>query len=138
MLPAKDSAKDRLKTHKTIKLMNNSFGKTFLAALLAVIGAGLLPFMLFGLIMMGVGVMLSPKEPVVKPRSVLVVDLEMSIVDCARSNTLQDVMKGKKPVFSLPLLSVLRGIEAAAGDDNIAGIYINPVGPGSITLAAAE
>ena len=119
--------------------MNNSFGKTFLAALLAVIVAGLLPFMLFGLIMMGVGVMLSPKETVVKPRSVLVVDLENSIVDCDRFNyNLPDAMRGKAPVFGLPLLSVLRGIEAAAGDDNIAGIYINPVGPGSITLAAAE
>jgi len=95
-----------------------SFGKVFLAALLALVFVGL-----FKLIMVMVTVSsLSPKALEIKENTILQIDLDVLIGDVGYVS----VDKGQLQITEkLGLKDILNAIENAKSDVNIKGIYIN-------------
>lgn len=116
----------------------NSFGKTFLAALLAFIVASALPFILFSIVVAGIASLTSGETVAVKPNTVLAIDLSDKIVDVPVPIDINDALMKSDITPGISLLSVVNAIDAAATDDNIKGIYINPVMGGAMSLSSLE
>lgn len=115
----------------------NSFGKTFLAALLAFIVANMLPVFFFFIMVAGIAA-LSSDTVSVKSGSVLSIDLSDNIVDSPASDIRGTIMNLGSSKSSLSLLSAVNAIDAAAADDNIEGIYINPSMSAAVELSTLE
>lgn len=115
-----------------------NFWKTFFAAFLAIIASSVFSF-IFALMVIG-GVMASMGEsPIeVKEGSVLKIDLAAQINDKPTTDPLAQIdFSTMETTPTLSLLQVLCAIEAAADDDNIEGIYIEPSGLG-VSMANLE
>ena len=116
------------------------FSKVFWAALLAVVAGSVISglFWLFTIIGLA-GSMGSGKAVAVMPNSILKIDLADNIVDSPSINPFANLdFTSMQSVRTIPLLKVLRAIEAAATDKRITGIYLNFSGNGSISAAALE
>ena len=99
-----------------------SFGKAFLASLLAVLVSGIIIFLIFfGII----GAMVSGLEPsplIVKKNTVLKMSFDTPIGDVSYTSFDEGSFNLKQ---KLGLNDILNGIEVAKSDDKIKGIYIN-------------
>lgn len=116
-----------------------NFFKTFLASLLAFFVANFLWFFLFLIIIGGVAALAGTSTTVVEPKSVLLINLDESIVD----QPVNDPLAGFDPLSmnvqkSVSNMQVMHAIEAAAQDENIEGIYINLTGAGVASAALLE
>lgn len=114
------------------------FLKVFLAALLAVVVGGVLSSLLWLFIFIGLAGSME-STTVVKPNSVLVVDLAEDITDAPSSNPLGAIDFNSMTVRKqLSLLQVLRSVKAAESDERIKGIYLRLNGTGMVDIAAIE
>ncbi|MCL2561405.1 MAG: signal peptide peptidase SppA [Rikenellaceae bacterium] len=116
-----------------------NFGRTFFAAFLAIVVAGILSVVFFVLIFGGVISSLGGAKPVeVKPGSVLRIDFQRGVADSPPTSPFgRTAMGGLTLNTSNSLLQVLGAIEGAAYDTNIRGIYVNLTG-GGVSLANVE
>lgn len=116
-----------------------NFIKTFLASLLAFFVANFLWFFLFLIIIGGVAALAGTSTTVVEPKSVLLINLDESIVDQPVNDPLAgfDLMS-MNVQKSISNMQVMHAIEAAAQDENIEGIYINLTGAGVASAALLE
>lgn len=114
------------------------FLKIFLAALLAVVVGGVLSSLLWIFVVIGfAGSMES--TTIVKPNSVLMVDLAEDITDAPATNPFGAIDFNNMTVRkTLSLMKALRSIEAAKEDDRIKGIYLRLNGEGVMDAAAIE
>ena len=136
---AKPAAKKCDKKKQPVKVVKTSFGKIFLAALLAVIvGSGLSFVIMMGLFS-SVSAFMTPKAVTVPETAILNIDFAESIVDLPSSNPMDsfDLMSMTQE-SSLSLYSALQALDAAATDDRIKGIYINFKGTGGASNAIIE
>ena len=114
------------------------FLKVFLAALLAVVVGGVVSSLLWIFVVIGLAGSME-STTVVKPESVLVVDLAEDITDAPVTNPLGSIDFNTFTINkSLSLMQVLRSVEAAKSDDRIKGIYLRCNGDGSMDSAALE
>ena len=112
--------------------------KAFLAALLAVVVGGILSSLLWLFIFIGLAGSVE-STTVVKPNSVLMIDLAENITDAPSSNPLGMIDFNTMTVNKqLPLLKVLRSIKSAETDERIKGIYLRMNGEGMIETGALE
>lgn len=120
----------------------NSFLKTFLACLLALVVANILLGVFFVMLLAGLGSAFSEQVPTVKPGSVLRIDLSERITDSPSSNPFSelglDELLAMQVSRSYALIDVVGAIDRAAADDHIRGIYLN-VAPGAgLGMASLE
>ncbi|MBE6210710.1 MAG: signal peptide peptidase SppA [Rikenellaceae bacterium] len=114
------------------------FLKVFLAALLAVVVGGVLSSLLWIFIFIGLAGSME-STTVVKPNSVLVVDLAEDITDAPSANPLGAIDFNTMTIRKqLSLLQVLRSVKAAESDERIKGIYLRLNGTGAVDIAAIE
>ncbi|MBO5234229.1 MAG: signal peptide peptidase SppA, partial [Alistipes sp.] len=114
------------------------FLKTFLAALLAVVVGGVLSSLLWIFIFIGLAGSME-STTVVKPNSVLVVDLAEDITDAPSSNPLGTIDFNSMTIRKqLSLLQTLRSVKAAESDERIKGIYLRLNGEGVVDIAVIE
>ncbi len=114
------------------------FLKTFLAALLAVVVGGVLSSLLWIFIFIGLAGSIE-STTVVKPNSVLVVDLAEDITDAPSSNPLGTIDFNSMTMRKqLSLLQTLRSVKAAESDERIKGIYLRLNGEGVVDIAVIE
>ena len=124
---------------KALKKTPISFGKVFLAALLAVVVGSAVTFLLWMSIFSGISAMFAPSVEDIPDKAILRIDLGESLVD-APSN---DPMGGfdfmtMTQTSSLTIYDALRALESAATDKRIEGIYINLTGGGSAEMTLLE
>ena len=110
------------------------FFSTFLAVLAALL---VLPLLL----LIGLGSLvgsLEPKAPIVEEGTILVLNLDENITDSPRMPSLVQGGSLMEMEFmqSLTMLDVIETLDAAASDDRIVALYINPTGAGSIASTA--
>lgn len=114
------------------------FLKVFLAALLAVVVGGVVSSLLWIFVVIGLAGSME-STTVVKPESVLVVDLAEDITDAPATNPLGAIDFNTFTVRkSLSLMKVLNAVEAAKNDERIKGIYLRMNGEGVVDIAALE
>ena len=114
------------------------FLKVFLAALLAVVVGGVVSSLLWIFVVIGLAGSME-STTVVKPESVLVIDLAEDITDAPVTNPLGAIDFNTFTVRkSLSLMQALRSVEAAKNDDRIKGIYLRLNGDGVMDVAAIE
>lgn len=107
----------------------NSFLKTFLAVLLAMIALPLIFIFALGALFSS----LESEPVVVEPNSVLVINLDENITDSPRMPTFSvGSLSSMEIVNSLSMLDVVEALDVAAQDPNIAALYLNFSGAGSI------
>ena len=114
------------------------FIKIFLAALLAVVVGGILTFLFWVLLLTGLVGSLSSVTKIEK-NSILKIDLSEDITDAPSVDPLASFdYRNFEIIPSLSLYKALQAIDAAAADDRIRGIYLQPGGGGAVSLAALE
>ena len=107
----------------------NSFLKTFLAVLLAMIALPLIFIFALGALFSS----LESEPVVVEPNSVLVINLDENITDSPRMPTFSvGSLSSMEIVNSLSMLDVVEALDVAAQDPNIAALYLNFSGVGTI------
>ena len=107
----------------------NSFLKTFLAVLLAMIALPLIFIFALGALFSS----LESEPVVVEPNSVLVINLDENITDSPRMPTFSmGSLSSMEIVNSLSMLEIVEALDVAAKDDNIAALYLNFSGTGTI------
>lgn len=115
-----------------------NFGKTFLAALLAVIVGTLLAGIFMMMIFAGIFAAFESKPIAPGSNSVLRIDFTNGVTDEPRNTPFESVgFTGIALDNSNSILQVLEAIDNASYDNNIKGIYINVTG-GSVSLANVE
>ncbi len=121
------------------KATKTSFGKIFLAALLAVVVGSVLSFVIMMGFFSSVSALMTPKATAVPESAILKIDFAESIVDLPSSNPMDsfDFMSMSQN-SSISLYSTLQALDAAAADERIKGIYINLTGMGGASNAIIE
>lgn len=121
------------------KATKTSFGKIFLAALLAVVVGSVLSFVIMMGFFSSMSVLMTPKAAAVPESAILKIDFAESIVDLPSSNPMDsfDFMSMSQN-SSISLYSALQALDAAAADERIKGIYINLTGMGGASNAIIE
>ena len=110
------------------------FFSTFFAVLAALL---VLPLLL----LFGLGSLVSsfePEAPIVEEGTILVLNLDENITDSPRMPALAQggSLMEMEFVQTLTMLDVIETLDAAATDDRIVALYINPTGAGSISTTA--
>lgn len=115
------------------------FFKVFLAALLAVVVAGIIKF-IFWLSVLGGMMAATGSEIKIKNNSVLTLDFAEIIADAPSNDPLAGLdLMSLSSTSRISLYDALRAIDAAAADKHIKGIYIHPAyGGGPDGWAVAE
>ena len=136
--PAAPAAK-RVVKKVPAKATKTSFGKIFLAALLAVIVGSVLSFFIMIGFFSSVSTLMSPKATAVPETAILHLDFAESIVDLPSSNPMDsfDFMSMTEN-SSISLYSALQALDAAANDERIKGIYISFKGTGGVSNTIIE
>ena len=136
--PAAPAAK-RVVKKAPAKATKTSFGKIFLAALLAVVVGSVLSFVIMMGFFSSVSALMTPKAAAVPESAILKIDFAESIVDLPSSNPMDsfDFMSMSQN-SSISLYSTLQALDAAAADERIKGIYINLTGMGGASNAIIE
>lgn len=121
------------------KAAKTSFGKIFLAALLAVIVGSVLSFFIMIGFFSSVSAFMSPSTTTVPESAILKIDFAESVVDLPSSNPMDsfDFMSMSQN-SSISLYSTLQALDAAATDERIKGIYINLKGMGGASNTIIE
>ena len=134
-IPAQPAPKKR----KVQSGKNITFGKVFVASLLAVLAAGVVTTLFFLFIFSGISALMAPEVKSVPEKAIMVIDLEESLVDAPSMNPMGsfDIMS-MSTSSSLTIYDALRALEGAAKDERIEGIYINMTGTGSASLSLLE
>lgn len=115
-----------------------NFGKTFLAALLAVVVGSMLAGIFMMMIFAGIVASFETKTVTAGPNSVLRLDFTDGVTDSPDESPFSSVgFGGVQLNNSMSIMQVLNAIENASYDNNIKGIYINVTG-GSVSLANVE
>ena len=139
--PAAEPTKGAAPAKQTRKASKKSlsFGKIFLAALLATVAGSVGIFVLCMMLISGVGAMFSKPAVLVPEKAILHIDLAESIVDAPTANPMSsfDIMSMDQ-VSELTLFDALRAIEAAGHDERIEGIYLNYKGGGAVDITTIE
>ena len=134
--PAAPAAKTKGKKSKSGK---TSFGKIFLAALLAVMAGSVLSMLFWGILFSGFSSMMQPRQTTIPESAILRIDLSENLVEApskdpmAMFNIASMTTNGE-----LTLYNALRAIEKASTDERIKGIYINLNGAGSVSITSLE
>ena len=117
---AKPAAKKCDKKKQPVKVVKTSFGKIFLAALLAVIVGSVLSFFIMIGFFSSVSTRMAPKATAVPETAILHLDFAESIVDLPSSNPMDsfDFMSMTQS-SSISLYSALQALDAAATDERI-------------------
>lgn len=109
-----------------------NFVKVFLGCLLAVVVGSILTFLFWWSLLMGVASLME-STVVIKPNSILRIDLEETLVDSPSIDPFASIdLVTMQTTLRLPLLKALRAIEAAKDDPRIRGIYLRPNGIGGV------
>ena len=134
--PVAPAAKTKGKKSKGGK---TSFGKIFLAALLAVMAGSVLSMLFWGILFSGFSSMMQPTQTTIPESAILRIDLSENLVEApskdpmAMFNFASMTTNGE-----LTLYNALRAIEKASTDERIKGIYINLNGAGSVSITSLE
>src|SRR6266481_8862091 len=113
--------------------------KSFLKKILLALVVTFVCVAVLGLVLLGVIAGLKHKTAAIKKGSVLMFDMSVNITDGPSGfdaqDTLQGALLGEGPANSVRLYPLLRGLEKAATDDRIAGLFLHgslmPQGYGS-------
>lgn len=118
----------------------NSFLKTFLAALLAIVVSGVMMVVFLVNVISGLSLILGEQAAgSVEEGSVLSIDLNQEVTDEPSGSLMSDLdVSSLKVNRKLALLDVLNAIERAALDDRIEGIYLNVSPYNPLGLATAS
>lgn len=117
----------------------NSFFRTFLAALLAIVVANIVLGVFFVMIVSGLAMAFREKPVTVRSNSVLKVDLAGNITDAPQNMPFGGLdLSTFKMTSTATMYQVISAIDLAADDSNIRGIYLNLTGGGSIGMAQIE
>lgn len=124
---------------KALKKDSMSFGKAFLAALLAVVVGSAVTFLLWMSIFSGISAMFAPSVKSIPEKGILHIDMAENLVDAPSNDPMGgfDILSMSQ-TSSLTIYDALRAIESAATDKHIEGIYINMTGSGSAELTLLE
>ena len=125
--------------NKGMKKDSMSFGKAFLAALLAVVVGSAVTFLLWMSIFSGISAMFAPSLKNIPDKAILHIDMSENLVDAPSNDPMGgfDIMSMTQ-THSLTIYDALRAIESAAADKRIEGIYINMTGGGSADMTLLE
>ena len=117
-----------------------TFGKAFLAALLAVVAGSALITIFWISLFSGIGAIMQPKKAVGVPEeAILHITLDENILDAPSKDPMASFdIATMQPISQVTLYDALRAIEAAAGDERIKGIYINLTGAGVADMTIIE
>ncbi len=116
-----------------------SFGKVFLASLLAVVAGSVVSGLFWLGIFSSISSLMQSEVVTVPEQAVLRIDLAENLVDAPSRNPMSQLDLMTMSMGSeLTLYDAVRAIEAAQYDDRIEGIYINLAGMGSAEVAAFE
>lgn len=116
-----------------------SFGKVFLAALLAVVAGSVVTFIFWIVVFSGIGAAFQPATKSVPESAILKIDLKESILDAPTKNPFANFdFVTMQPMAQVTLFNVLKAIDAAKNDDRIKGIYLNLNGGGATTINILE
>ena len=117
-----------------------TFGKAFLAALLAVVAGSALITVFWMSLLSGISLLVQPKKAVGVPaEAILHINLEEDIIDAPLKDPMAgfDIMS-MEATSHITLYDALRSIEAAAADERVKGIYLNFTGAGLADITAVE
>lgn len=116
-----------------------TFGKVFLAALLAVVAGIAVTGFFFATILTGVTSFIQPKIKGIPAEAILHINLAESLIDAPSKDPRSsfDIMS-MSTTSQLTLYDALRAIEAAGADERIKGIYINTNGGGEASISIVE
>ena len=124
---------------KVAKKGGLSFGKAFVAALLAFVAGSVVVTLLSIFFFAGISAMFTPEVKSVPEKAILRIDLAESLVDAPSKNPMGSFdLMSMSSVSSLTIYDALRALESAAKDERIEGIYINLTGTGSAGMTLLE
>lgn len=115
-----------------------SFGKVFLAALLAVVVGSVVSFLFWISLFSGLSALVEPQTKPIPESAILKIDFKECLTDAPSKSPFNIDFATMQPISSLTLFNALQAIEAAESDDRIKGIYINITGTGSATADLLE
>ena len=134
--PAAPAAKTKGKKSKGGK---TSFGKIFLAALLAVMAGSVLSMLFWGILFSGFSSMMQPTQTDIPKSAILRIDLSESLVEVPSKDPMAMFdFASMTTNGELTLYNALRAIEKASTDERIKGIYINLNGAGTVSITSLE
>ena len=116
-----------------------SFGKVFLAALLAVVVGSVVTVVVWISALSGLTQAFQSAPKTIPNTAILKIDLNESIIDAPSKDPMAgfDIQTLQTKEF-LTLFDALKAIEAAKSDERVKGIYINLNGAGSATVTILE
>ena len=121
------------------KKQTMTFGKTFLAALLAVVAGSVVTFVFWIMLFSGLSAAFQTAPTAVPESAILKIDLSESILDAPSKNPMASFdFNTLQPIAQITLFDALKAIEAAKVDDRIKGIYINLNGDGATSVNIFE
>ena len=127
------------KQRKPQKKSSLTFGKVFLASLLAVVAGSVVTVLFWVFVFSGISTIMAPEVKSVPDKAILHINLNESLVDAPSKNPMGtfDLMSMTQ-TSQLTIYDALRALESAAKDERIEGIYINMVGGGSADMTLLE
>lgn len=136
---AQPAPKPAPKQRKPQKKSSLTFGKVFLASLLAVVAGSVVTVLFWIFLFSGISTIMAPEVKSVPDKAILHINLNESLVDAPSKNPMGtfDLMSMTQ-TSQLTIYDALRALESAAKDERIEGIYINMVGGGSADMTLLE
>lgn len=136
---AQPTPKPAPKQRKPQKKSSLTFGKVFLASLLAVVAGSVVTVLFWIFLFSGISTIMAPEVKSVPDKAILHINLNESLVDAPSKNPMGtfDLMSMTQ-TSQLTIYDALRALESAAKDERIEGIYINMVGGGSADMTLLE
>ena len=136
---AQPTPKPAPKQRKPQKKSSLTFGKVFLASLLAVVAGSVVTVLFWVFLFSGISTIMAPEVKSVPEKAILHINLAESLVDAPSKNPMGtfDLMSMTQ-TSQLTIYDALRALESAAKDERIEGIYINMVGGGSADMTLLE
>ena len=136
---AQPTSKPAPKQRKPQKKSSLTFGKVFLASLLAVVAGSVVTVLFWVFLFSGISTIMAPEVKSVPDKAILHINLNESLVDAPSKNPMGtfDLMSMTQ-TSQLTIYDALRALESAAKDERIEGIYINMVGGGSADMTLLE
>ncbi|MBR3775706.1 MAG: signal peptide peptidase SppA [Alistipes sp.] len=136
---AQPTPKPAPKQRKPQKKSSLTFGKVFLASLLAVVAGSVVSVLFWIFLFSGISTIMAPEVKSVPDKAILHINLAESLVDAPSKNPMGtfDLMSMTQ-TSQLTIYDALRALESAAKDERIEGIYINMVGGGSANMTLLE
>ena len=116
-----------------------SFGKVFLASLLAVVAGSVVTFVFWVVVFSGVSAAFQTETADIPESAILKINLAENIIDAPSKNPMASFdFNTMMPTQQVTLFNALKAIDAAKNDDRIKGIYLNLNGAGNTTINILE